>query len=180
MRYIEYTSHLAVAMGGRVAEELIFGKDNITSGAAGDIQQATAMARSMVTQLGYSDELGTVMYGSQQEEVFLGMSMGRQQNMSDETAKKVDAAVKKLIDQGTADARKILTEKRDQLEAVAQALLEFETLTGDELKTLLAGGKIDRPDDDQPSTPRGTAVPTTGKGRPKPEPDAGMEPQPQG
>jgi cell division protease FtsH len=180
MRYVEYTSHLAVAMGGRVAEELIFGKENITSGAQGDIQQATAMARSMVTRLGYSDELGTVMYGDQQEEVFLGMSMGRQQNMSEETAKKVDAEVKKLIDQGTADARKILTTKRKQLEAVAQALLEFETLTGDELKTLLAGGKIDRPDDDAPSTPRGTAVPTAGKGRPKPEPDAGMEPQPQG
>jgi cell division protease FtsH len=179
MRYVEYTSHLAVAMAGRVAEELIFGKDNITSGAQGDIQQATQMARAMVTQLGYSDELGTVMYGSQQEEVFLGMSMGRQQNMSEETAKKVDAAVKQLIDQGTADARKILTTKKKQLEAVAQALLEFETLTGEELKTILAGGKIERPDDDQPSTPRGTAVPTAGKGRPKPEPDAGLEPQPQ-
>jgi cell division protease FtsH len=179
MRFIEYTSHLAVAMGGRVAEEIVFGKENITSGAQGDIQQATQMARSMVTRLGYSDELGTVMYGDQQEEVFLGMSMGRQQAMSEETAKKVDAEVKKLIDQGYADARKILTEKRDQLEAVALALLEYETLTGDELKTLIAGGKIERPDDDQPSTPRGTAVPSAGKGRPKQEPDAGMEPQPQ-
>jgi cell division protease FtsH len=179
MRFVEYTSHLAVAMGGRVAEELIFGKENITSGAQGDIQQATQMARAMVTRLGYSDELGTVMYGDQQEEVFLGMSMGRQQAMSEETAKKVDAAVKKLIDQGTSDARRILTEKRDQLESVAQALLEYETLTGDELKDLLAGKKINRPDDDQPSTPRGTAVPTAGKGRPKPEPDAGLEPQPQ-
>jgi cell division protease FtsH len=179
MRFVEYTSHLAVAMGGRVAEEMIFGKENITSGAQGDIQQATQMARAMVTQLGYSDELGTVMYGSQQEEVFLGMSMGRQQNMSEATAKKVDAEVKKLIDQGTADARKILSEKRSALEAVAQALLEFETLTGDEIKDLLAGKKIERPDDDQPSTPRGTAVPTAGKGRPKPEPDAGLEPQPQ-
>jgi cell division protease FtsH len=179
MRYIEYTSHLAVAMGGRVAEELIFGKENITSGAQGDIQQATQMARAMVTQLGYSDELGTVMYGSQQEEVFLGMSMGRQQNMSEATAKKVDAEVKRLIDQGYADARKILTDKREQLEVVALALLEYETLTGDELKDLIAGNKINRPDDDQPSTPRGTAVPTAGKGRPKPEPDAGLEPAPQ-
>jgi cell division protease FtsH len=178
MRFIEYTSHLAVAMGGRVAEEIIFGKENITSGAQGDIQQATQMARAMVTRLGYSDELGTVMYGDQQEEVFLGMSMGRQQAMSEATAKKVDAEVKRLIDQGYADARKILTDKREQLEIVAQALLEYETLTGDELKTLIAGGKIDRPDDDQPSTPRGTAVPSTGKGRPKPEPDAGLEPQP--
>jgi cell division protease FtsH len=180
MRFVEYTSHLAVAMGGRVAEELIFGKENITSGAQGDIQQATQMARAMVTQLGYSDELGTVMYGSQQEEVFLGMSMGRQQQLSEATAQKVDAEVKRLIDQGYKDARKILTTKKDQLEAVAQALLEYETLTGDELKDIMSGKKINRPDDDQTSTPRGTAVPTAGKGRPTPEPDAGMEPQPQG
>ncbi len=179
MRYVEYTSHLAVAMGGRVAEELVFGKENITSGAQGDIQQATQMARAMVTQLGYSDELGTVMYGSQQEEVFLGMSMGRQQNMSEATAQKVDAEVRRLIQQGYEDARRILTEKREQLEAVAQALLEYETLTGDELKDLIAGKKIERSDDDQPSTPRGTAVPTAGKGRPRPESDGGLEPQPQ-
>ncbi len=179
MRYVEYTSHLAVAMGGRVAEELIFGKENITSGAQGDIQQATAMARAMVTRLGYSDELGTVMYGDQQEEVFLGMSMGRQQSMSEATAQKVDAEVRRLINGGYEDARKILTAKKKQLEAVAKALLEYETLTGDELKDIIAGRPINRPDDDQPTTPRGTAVPSTGKGRPKQEPDAGMEPQPQ-
>jgi cell division protease FtsH len=179
MRYVEYTSHLAVAMGGRVAEELTFGKENITSGAQGDIQQATAMARAMVTRLGYSDELGTVMYGDQQEEVFLGMSMGRQQNMSEATAQKVDAEVRRLINGGYEDARKILTSKKKQLEAVAKALLEYETLTGDELKEIIAGRTIVRPDDDQPTTPRGTAVPSTGKGRPKKEPDAGLEPQPQ-
>jgi cell division protease FtsH len=179
MRYVEYTSHLAVAMGGRVAEELTFGKENITSGAQGDIQQATAMARAMVTRLGYSDELGTVMYGDQQEEVFLGMSMGRQQSMSEATAQKVDAEVRRLINGGYEDARKILTAKKKQLEAVAKALLEYETLTGDELKEIIAGRPIVRPDDDQPTTPRGTAVPSTGKGRPKKEPDAGMEPQPQ-
>jgi cell division protease FtsH len=179
MRYVEYTSHLAVAMGGRVAEELTFGKENITSGAQGDIQQATAMARAMVTRLGYSDELGTVMYGDQQEEVFLGMSMGRQQSMSEATAQKVDAEVRRLINGGYEDARKILTSKKKQLEAVAKALLEYETLTGDELKEIIAGRTIVRPDDDQPTTPRGTAVPSTGKGRPKKEPDAGLEPQPQ-
>ena len=179
MRFVEYTSHLAVAMGGRVAEELVFGKENITSGAQGDIQQATQMARAMVTRLGYSDELGTVMYGDQQEEVFLGMSMGRQQNMSEATAQKVDAEVRRLIQQGYEDARRILTEKREQLEVVALALLEYETLTGDELKDLIAGKKIERSDDDQPSSPRGTAVPTAGKGRPRPESDGGLEPQPQ-
>ncbi len=179
MKYIEYTSHLTIAMGGRVAEELVFGKENITSGASGDIQQATQMARAMVTQMGYSDELGTVLYGNQQEEVFLGMSMGRQTNMSEATAQKVDAEVRRLINTGYEEARRILTEKRDQLEAVAHALLEYETLTGDELKDIMAGKGVSRPDDDNPSTPRMTTVPSTGKGRPKPQADGGLEPQPQ-
>ena len=100
MKYKEFTSQLAVAMGGRVAEEITFGKDNITSGASSDIQQATKMAKAMVTQLGYSDELGTVAYGDNQEEVFLGMSMGRQQNISEATAQKIDAEVRRLVDEG--------------------------------------------------------------------------------
>jgi cell division protease FtsH len=180
-KYIEFTSQLAVAMGGRVAEELTFGKENITSGASGDIEQATRMARAMVTRLGYSDELGTVAYGENQEEVFLGMSVGRQQNVSEATAQKIDAEVRRLVSNGYEDARKILTEKRGDLEKLAQALLEYETLTGDEIKDLIAGKPIIRQDDDTPKTPRGTAVPSTGKGRPRPEPDAGsLEPQPQG
>ena len=100
MKYKEFTSQLAVAMGGRVAEEITFGKDNITSGASSDIQQATKMAKAMVTQLGYSDELGTVAYGDNQEEVFLGMSMGRQQNVSEATAQKIDAEVRRLVEEG--------------------------------------------------------------------------------
>jgi cell division protease FtsH len=132
-----------------------------------------------VTRLGYSDELGTVMYGDQQEEVFLGMSMGRQQSLSEATAQKIDAEVKRLISAAYEDARVILTTKRDQLEAVAEALLEYETLTGDEIKGLLNGKPISREDDDKPQTPRGTAVPAVGKGRPKPEADGGLEPQPQ-
>ncbi|MBL8573180.1 MAG: ATP-dependent zinc metalloprotease FtsH [Hyphomicrobiaceae bacterium] len=177
MRYVEYTSHLAVAMGGRVAEEIIFGKENITSGASGDIQQATKMARAMVTQLGYSDELGTVAYGdNNQEEVFLGMSMGRQQSLSEETARKIDKEVRRLIEEGYASARKILTEKHDDFVALAEALLEFETLTGDEIKDLIAGKRPTRDgDDSKPSTPRTSAVPTTG--RPKGGED-GLEPQP--
>jgi cell division protease FtsH len=180
MKYVEYTSQLTVAMGGRVAEELTFGKENITSGASGDIQMATQMARAMVTQLGYSDELGTVMYGEQSNEPFLGMSMGRQQTMSEATAQKVDAEVRKLINRGYEEARTILTKKSKQLKAVAEALLEFETLSGEELKDLMAGKPIVRTDDDAPTTPRGTAVPKTGKGRPKPEADGSLEPQPQG
>ncbi|MGL5362908.1 MAG: ATP-dependent metallopeptidase FtsH/Yme1/Tma family protein, partial [Bosea sp. (in: a-proteobacteria)] len=178
MKYKEFTSQLAVAMGGRVAEEMTFGKDNITSGASGDIQQATKMARAMVTQLGYSDELGTVAYADNQEEVFLGMSMGRQQTTSESTAQKIDAAVKKLIDQGTTDARAILTKHKKEFVAVAEALLEFETLTGDEIKELMAGNRPVRDADDVPPS-RGSAVPSAGKGRKRGEPEGGMEPQPQ-
>ena len=183
MKYVEYTSQLAVAMGGRVAEELTFGKENITSGAAGDIQQATQMARAMVTRLGYSDELGTVMYGENQEEVFLGMSMQRHQNISEATAQKIDAEVRRLVAEGYEDARRILTEKHDALEAVARALLEYETLSGDEIKELMAGRPIvRRTDDDSSKGPVGSAVPTagTGKLRPRDEPGPGsFEPQPQ-
>ncbi len=179
MKYIEYTSQLAVAMGGRVAEELTFGKENITSGAAGDIQQATQMARAMVTRLGFSDELGTVMYGDNQEEVFLGMSMGRQTNISEATAQKIDAEVKRLISTAYEEARRILTEKRVEFERLAQALLEYETLTGDEIKDVIAGRKPVRDSEDTPPPTRGTAVPTAGRGKRKPSPDAGLEPQPQ-
>jgi cell division protease FtsH len=177
MKYKEYTSQLAVAMGGRIAEELVFGKENITSGAVGDIQQATSMARAMVTRMGYSDELGTVMYGDQQEEVFLGMSMGRQQSISEATAQKIDAEVRRLVNEGLESARTILTEKRDQLEALAKALLEFETLTGDEIKDLLNGKPPKRTPDAASAGPRSSAVPSTGKGRPST--DGGLEPQPQ-
>ena len=179
MKYKEYTSQLAVAMGGRIAEELTFGKENITSRAVGDIQQATAMARAMVTRMGYSDELGPVMYGDNQEEVFLGMSMGRQQAISEATAQKIDAEVRRLVSEGLESARKILTEKRDALESLAKALLEFETLTGDEIKDIMNGKMPVRKDDNDASDgPRGSAVPSAGRGRPSS--DGGMEPQPQG
>ncbi len=173
MKFIEYTSQLAVAMGGRVAEELTFGKENITSGASSDIQQATRMARAMVTQLGYSDELGTVMYGENQEEVFLGMSMQKSNNISEATAQKIDAEVRRFVAQGYEDARKILTERHDALEAIAQGLLEYETLTGAECNALLRGEKIVRKTDDEDRGPAGPAVPVTGKARPRDEPGLG-------
>ena len=179
-RYIEFTSDLAVAMGGRVAEELVFGKENITSGASSDIEQATRMARAMVTRLGYSDELGTVAYGDNNDEVFLGMSMGRQRAVSEATAQTIDAEVRRLVQNGQEDARRILTEKRDGLETVAKALLEYETLTGDEIIGLLAGRQPQRDSSEPPSTPRSsTMVPSAGKTR-KPGPDTpgGLEPQP--
>jgi cell division protease FtsH len=175
MKFIEYTSQLAVAMGGRVAEEIVFGKENITSGASGDIQQATKLARAMVTQLGYSDDLGTVAYGDNQEEVFLGHSVSRTQNVSEATSQKIDSEVKRLIDQGYADARKILTKRRKDLENLAKALLEFETLTGDEIKDLFKGIQPKRDEDGGTPSPKTTSkVPRAGAKR------GGLEPQTQG
>jgi cell division protease FtsH len=179
MKFKEFTSQLAVAMGGRVAEEMTFGRENVTSGATGDIQQATKMAKAMVTQMGYSSELGMVAYGDNQEEVFLGMSMGRSQSVSESTAQKIDAEVKRLVDEGYADAKTILTDHHEEFVAVAEALLEFETLTGEEIRDLIAGKRPVRDADDTPHAPRGSAVPSAGKGRKRGEPDAGLEPQPQ-
>ena len=177
MKYKEYTSHLAVAMGGRVAEELIFGKENVTSGAVGDIDQATKMARAMVTRMGFSDELGLVAYGDNQEEVFLGMSMGRQQSISEATAQKIDAEVRRLVQEGYVEAHRILTEKHEEFVRVAEALLEYETLSGDELKDIIAGKPPVRDSEPDKNSGRSSAVPTAGKGR-RPANDDGLEPQP--
>jgi cell division protease FtsH len=181
MSFEQMTSRLAICMGGRVAEELVFGKDKITSGAQSDIEQATKLARAMVTRWGFSDELGTVMYGDNQDEVFLGYSIGRQQNVSEATAQKIDAEVRRLIEAGLADAMRILTDKRQDLERLAKGLLEYETLTGVEIVELLKGHAPvrDTSDDHEPPL-RGSPVPTTGSVRPKsgPEP-GGLEPQPQ-
>ena len=139
MSYEQMTSRLAVLMGGRVSEEIIFGKDKVTSGAQSDIEQATKLARAMVTRWGFSDELGTVMYGENQEEVFLGYSMGRQQNISEATSQKIDSEVRRLVEMGLSEATRIITEKRNDLETLAKGLLEYETLSGDEIMGLLAG-----------------------------------------
>jgi cell division protease FtsH len=168
-------------MGGRVAEEMMFGTDKVTSGAQSDIEQATRLARMMVTRWGFSKELGAVSYGENQDEVFLGMSVARQQNVSEATAQKIDGEIKRLVEEGHDEARKILEEKRDGLEVVAKGLLEFETLTGEEIKDLLNGKRPNRESTIEPTTPRGSAVPTAGKPRPR---SGGtgtgpMEPQPQ-
>jgi cell division protease FtsH len=183
MSYEQMTSRLAVLMGGRVSEELIFGKEKVTSGAQSDIEQATKLARAMVTRWGFSDELGTVMYGENQEEVFLGYSMGRQQNISEATSQKIDAEVRRLVEAGLAEATRILTEKRADLETLAKGLLEYETLSGDEIMALFQGRPPVRETGDSvpPPPPRPSPVPTTGVARPKPGPaDPGMEPQPTG
>jgi cell division protease FtsH len=181
MSYEQMTSRLAVLMGGRVSEEIIFGKDKVTSGAQSDIEQATKLARAMVTRWGFSDELGTVMYGENQEEVFLGYSMGRQQNISEATSQKIDAEVRRLVESGLAEARRIITEKRQDLETLAQGLLEYETLSGEEIIGLLKGRPPVRETGDETPPPRTSPVPSAGpRGRSRPEPDAGgLEPQPQ-
>ena len=130
-------SDIAVAMGGRIAEELIFGYEKITSGASSDIDMATKMAKNMVTRYGMSKDLGTIAYGENEDEVFLGRSITRQQNMSEDTAKKVDAEVKKIIDTSYERAKKVLTEKIDDLHKIAKALLIYETLSGDEIRDLI-------------------------------------------
>ncbi|MBR0697976.1 ATP-dependent zinc metalloprotease FtsH [Bradyrhizobium lablabi] len=175
----QMTSRLAIMMGGRVAEELIFGREKVTSGAASDIEQATRLARMMVTRWGLSEELGTVSYGENQDEVFLGMSVSRTQNASEATVQKIDSEIKRLVEEGYREATRILTEKREDLETLAKGLLEFETLTGDEITDLLRGKKPNRESVLEPTTPRASAVPPAGKPRPRPDPDAGLEPQPQ-
>jgi cell division protease FtsH len=181
MSYEQMTSRLAVLMGGRVSEEIIFGKDKVTSGAQSDIEQATKLARAMVTRWGFSDELGTVMYGENQEEVFLGYSMGRQQNISESTSQKIDSEVRRLVEAGQAEARRIITEKRDSLETLAKGLIEYETLTGDEIRNLLNGiPPVRDTGDDSPTTPRRSAVPAAGKTTwGAPDGDPGLTPAPQ-
>ncbi len=178
MSFEQMTSRLAILMGGRVAEEMIFGADKVTSGAQSDIDQATRLAKMMVTRWGFSPELGTVAYGENQDEVFLGMSMGRQQNVSEATARTIDSEVRRLVEGGLADARRLLKDKADDLEILAQGLLTYETLSGDEIIDLIKGKPPVRDVDAAPPT-RGSAVPTAGRGKRKPNPDAGMEPQPQ-
>jgi cell division protease FtsH len=175
----QMTSRLAIMMGGRVAEELVFGREKVTSGAASDIEQATRLARMMVTRWGLSEELGTVSYGENQDEVFLGMSVSRTQNASEATVQKIDSEIRRLVEEGYKQATRILTEKRADLEVLAKGLLEYETLTGDEIQDLLKGKKPNRESVLEPATPRASAVPPAGKPRPRPDPDPGLEPQPQ-
>ncbi|HEY2750188.1 ATP-dependent zinc metalloprotease FtsH [Phenylobacterium sp.] len=167
MNFEQMTSRLAIMMGGRVAEELIFGKDKVTSGASSDIQAATGLARNMVTRWGYSDKLGLVSYGDNQEEVFLGHSVSRTQNVSEETANIIDAEVKRLVQAGYDEAKRILTERLEDLHTLAKALLEYETLSGDEIIGALKGVAPNRDDVDakRPTGPA-VAVPIS----PKPEP----------
>ena len=172
---------LCVAFGGRIAEELIFGYDKVTTGAQSDIEMATRMARAMVTRFGMSDELGPIAYAENQEEVFLGHSVSRQQNVSEATAQKIDSEVRRIIEETYQKAKQILTDKVGDLHTLAKGLLEYETLTGDEIKALLRGEAPVRTPYEEPEpqsqTPRPSGtVPSAG--RPAPGIVIAPEPQP--
>ena len=154
-------ANLAVAMGGRVAEELIFGYDKVSSGASSDISYATSLARDMVTRWGMSDLMGPLQYAEAEEEVFLGYSVNRQRNMSNETAQAIDKEIRRIVDEGYSRAKHVLTEHREQLETLAKALLEYETLSGEEIQKLMAGETIER------GGPKGPAIPAAGSSIPK-------------
>ena len=159
-------ANLAVAMGGRVAEEIIFGHDKVSSGASGDIQYATDLARNMVTKWGMSDKLGPLQYEASQEG-YLGMGSTQRTMAGAETNKLIDAEIKELVEGGLKRATELLTAQEDRLHLLAQALLEYETLTGDEINQLLEDGKIDRPDEPRGPSPtkpaHGSAIPKAGK-----------------
>ena len=157
-------ANMAVAMGGRVAEEIIFGYDKVSSGASGDIQYATKLARDMVTQWGMSDKLGPLQYEEQQGETFLGYSQSQRVHMSDETAKLIDKEIRGLVEQGYARAQEVLKGHEDQLHLLANAMLEYETLTGEEIKTLLEQGEITR---DDGTTIKPSVIPAAGSSIPK-------------
>jgi cell division protease FtsH len=159
-------ANLSVSMGGRVAEELIFGYDKVSSGASSDIQYATGLARNMVTKWGMSDKLGPLQYEEQQEG-YLGMGGSHRLFASDETNKLIDSEIRGLVDDAHARATDILKTNEEKLHLLANAMLEFETLTGDEIKELLDNGRLDRPESPKGSSKtapvRGSAIPKAGK-----------------
>ena len=173
---------LCVAFGGRIAEELVFGHEKVTTGAQSDIEQATRMARAMVTRFGMSDSLGPIAYAENQEEVFLGHSVSRTQNISEATAQKIDSEIHRIIEESYERARKILTERLADLNVLARGLLEYETLTGDEITALLKGIPPVRTPYEEPTLPargEGPSVPAAGKPRASgPGPMINPEPQP--
>jgi cell division protease FtsH len=177
---MELEAMLASLFGGRVSEELIFGPEKVTTGASDDIRRATNLARRMVTEFGFSDKLGPLRYSDNEEEVFLGHSVAQRKNVSDATARVIDEEIRRIIEQGEATARGILTEHLDELHAVAKGLLEFETLSADEIRKIIRGEKIVRDTGGPVETPpapapgRRSSVPPAGQ-----KPAGGFEPEPQ-
>ena len=165
-------AELTMAMGGRAAEEIIFGADKVSNGASGDIKMATDQARRMITEWGMSDKLGMIAYGDNSQEVFLGHSVTQNKNVSEATAREIDGEIKAIIDKAYAKARRILSENVEELHRVARGLLEHETLSGDEIRTVLRGEPVIRKVVDEPAVEnRRASVPTAG--RPAAPPSAG-------
>ena len=175
----EIEARLAMMFGGRVAEQLIFGQENVTTGAANDIQQATDMARRMVTEWGMSEMLGRLRYSDNEEEIFLGRSITRTRNVSEDTARLINSEVRRIVEQAEQKARTIVTERLEELHALARALLEYETLSGEEAKRILKGESLERGDPSDVEGPggrRGGSVPSGGKGPVRPKPTGGGVP----
>ena len=167
---------MRVACGGRIAEEMIFGDDKVTTGASSDIRMVSDTARRMVTEWGLSEKLGFLAYGADEQEVFLGRSVSQQKNLSDFTAKVIDEEIRSIIDDAYQDAQKILKKKKKDLEVVAKALLEYESLTGEDIDDILKGKKIipkdsgDETDKDKKSQRRTSVPANSGRMKPRPEP----------
>ena len=177
----ELRAKLAMMFGGRVAEEIIFGPDDVTTGASDDIRQATNLARRMVTEWGMSEKLGPLRFSENEEEIFLGHSVTQRKNVSEATARLIDEEVKRVIEEAEAKARALLTEHMDDLHRLAKGLLEYETLSFDDIKALLAGEPIVRPEEDEPpSSGRRASVPTAGRTDRDPKrPPGNLSPEPQ-
>jgi cell division protease FtsH len=174
---IEIKAMVASLFGGRVSEELIFGADKVTTGAADDIRRATYLARRMVTEFGFSEKLGPLRYSDNEEEVFLGHSVTQRKNVSDATARVIDEEIRRIVDEGEQTAREILTAHLDELHALAKGLLEYETLSADEIRRIIKGERIVRetsaaPQTDDARPGRRSSVPPAGR-------PAGLEPEPQ-
>ena len=146
MKIDQMNAHLVIAMGGRIAEEIIFGKDKVSNGAASDIQMVTSLSKKMVTEWGMSEKLGRLRYNNDSEEIFLGHSVAQSKNMSDATAKIIDEEIRRFVDHAEIRSKKIITENIDQLHIIAKGLLEYETLTGAEIIDLTNGIEPSRDD----------------------------------
>ena len=173
-------AELTMAMGGRAAEEIIFGPDKVSNGAAGDIKMATDQARRMITEWGMSDKLGMIAYGDNSQEVFLGHSVTQNKNVSEATAREIDGEIKDIIDRAYAKAKRILTENVEELHRLARGLLEHETLSGDDIRTVLRGEPVIRKVVDEPAPEsRRASVPNAGRPASPTPPTGGLGPAPQ-
>ncbi|MCH7635512.1 MAG: cell division protein FtsH, partial [Proteobacteria bacterium] len=176
----ELDAKLMMMFGGRVAEEIVFGKNNVTTGAADDIRQATDLARRMVTEWGMSDKLGPLRYHDNEEEVFLGHSVTQRKNLSDATAKVIDEEIRRFVDGGQKSARKIITERIDDLHKLAKGLLEYETLSGEDIEAVLNDQPVVRPtDEDDASKDEGRRASVPSSGRKRKASPGKLEPEPQ-